>query len=554
MTSERGQIALGPMTFTVVDGVLRHLCWQGVEVVRGLSAPIRDTAWGTLEQRDATEETREGLGRWLYLRRCTVADGAIVVSLEFEVAQTGRLTAQLALQVQRDIEVNRAGFTLLHPLHGVTGQDGTAIGMDGARRPFVFPERISPAQPVGDLAGLVHDVLGVRVEIDFEGETFEMEDQRNWSDASFKTYCRPLALPLPQRLMAGDRIEQRITLRLSGKPPAAASHIAADAGIEVRMPEILLAVRPGWLPVTATWPGGGALLRMGHDHDWTDVVLARIAVLLPDRAPDLEVVLPADSDPRAALDAVAARLVAHGLRPRHVTALPAPYLRSIQPEGPWPEGRTPEDAVAAACAAFPEARIGAGMLTNFTELNRRPVAGGDFITHGNAAVVHAADDRSVLETLETLPQILQSGRHIAGGRGYRLGLVAIAMASNPYGEGLAPNLDGRRMTMTDVDPRQATEFSAAYAVAVAAIAARAGVEAIALAAPTGPFGVTGPEGTRPVAAAIRALASLSGLKVRIVGKAPGPLMINAGDRRIALAGGGAAPTYRGFDDARGRNR
>lgn len=50
---------------------------------------------------------------------------------------------------------------------------------------------------MSDIAGLAHQVRGVTVGIDFSGETFEMEDQRNWTDASFKTYCRPLARPAP---------------------------------------------------------------------------------------------------------------------------------------------------------------------------------------------------------------------------------------------------------------------------------------------------------------------------------------------------------------------
>ena len=36
-----------------------------------------------------------------------------------------------------------------------------------------------------------------------EGDTFEMEDQRNWTDASYKTYVRPLALPWPYTLAGG---------------------------------------------------------------------------------------------------------------------------------------------------------------------------------------------------------------------------------------------------------------------------------------------------------------------------------------------------------------
>jgi hypothetical protein len=52
-----------------------------------------------------------------------------------------------------------------------------------------------------------------------EGDIFEMEDQRNWSDLSYKTYCTPLALPFPVTLEAGTKIRQKITLRLLGNPP-----------------------------------------------------------------------------------------------------------------------------------------------------------------------------------------------------------------------------------------------------------------------------------------------------------------------------------------------
>lgn len=49
-----------------------------------------------------------------------------------------------------------------------------------------------------------------------EGDTFEMEDQRNWTDASYKTYVRPLALPWPYLIAKGDAVDQTITLTVSG--------------------------------------------------------------------------------------------------------------------------------------------------------------------------------------------------------------------------------------------------------------------------------------------------------------------------------------------------
>ena len=50
----------------------------------------------------------------------------------------------------------------------------------------------------------------------FSGDIFEMEDQRNWTDASYKTYSTPLALPFPVEVTAGTSIAQSVTLTLEG--------------------------------------------------------------------------------------------------------------------------------------------------------------------------------------------------------------------------------------------------------------------------------------------------------------------------------------------------
>ena len=80
------------------------------------------------------------------------------------------------------------------------------------------------------------------------------------------------------------------------------------------------------------------------------------------------------------------------------------------------------------------------MLSTFTELNRkRPKAAFDFITHTTCSIVHAADDRSVMETLEALPAIIGSTRAMIGEKPYRIGPSAIAARMNPYGKGLLDN-------------------------------------------------------------------------------------------------------------------
>jgi hypothetical protein len=180
-------------------------------------------------------------------------------------------------------------------------------------------------------------------------------------------------------------------------------------------------------------------------------------------------------------------------------------------------------------AAFPGAAVGGGSLTNFTELNRcRPDPDAvDFVTFGNTAIVHAADDLSVWQTLEALPDIFATACEIAGGKPLHLGLLSIGMRSNPYGAAVAPNPGRLKLPMAMEDPRQDTGFAAAYAVAVLARAAAAGVESLALAMPGGPLGARG-----PLAEVVRAAAALAGQEVRIA-ETGGIVTIAAGDALLA---------------------
>ena len=58
--------------------------------------------------------------------------------------------------------------------------------------------------------------------------------------------------------------------------------------------------------------------------------------------------------------------------------------------------------------------MGGGSFAYFTELNRkrRPFVLLDFVCHTTCAIVHAADDRSVTETIECLPYVIRSGRFL----------------------------------------------------------------------------------------------------------------------------------------------
>lgn len=533
-TADTGR--LGPCVLDLREGTLR-LWYDGVEVVRQIDCPVRDADWRTLPVVEVSAERRRAADTLRLDRRFRTADGAIDghLAITATVTTTGTgavvaITAALSLTARRDISVNRAGFVLLHPA-SVAGTPLVVCHGDGRVEQTRFPALISPAQPVLDIAGLRHRVSGVEVDIAVEGEAFEMEDQRNWTDASFKTYCRPLARPRPFPLAAGETVRQTLRVALSGAAEPAA---IAAAATEARMPAILLAHEAA----LADRPAPRGLAGVGASG-----LLLRVDAARPDlrRPIDAPVTLEIVADNAEGIAAVAALCAAEGLRPRRVVALPRAYLASHQPGGPWPSP-TPADFLHTARAAFPGAEIGGGALTNFTEFNRCPPDPGaiDFATFGTTAIVHAADDRAVRESLEALGAVFASARALAGPRPLHLGLVAIAMRSNPYGSATAHNPDRRRLPMATDDPRQDTRFAAAWAIGAVAEAARAGVASLAPAMAAGPISLGSGPADWPIREAVAALAAMAGQTVRLEGGPGGLLVLRAPGRMIA-ANLGEAP-------------
>jgi hypothetical protein len=178
------------------------------------------------------------------------------------------------------------------------------------------------------------------------------------------------------------------------------------------------------------------------------------------------------------------------LTPAAVTVFPEPYLHSYQPVGPWPDVPAEQAIAEAARQAFPGVKLGGGMYAYFTELNRKrpPIGIYDYVTHTTNPIVHAADDRSVMETLEALRTVTLSTRAMTGNAPYRVGPSSIGCRDNPYGKAPFENPDNSRIPLTRVDPRQRGLFNAAWTLGYIAEMARGGVEVVAMGAPTGPFG------------------------------------------------------------------
>ena len=154
----------------------------------------------------------------------------------------------------------------------------------------------------------------------------------------------------------------------------------------------------------------------------------------------LEAVVPDLDNPGEALRSIAELAGAAGVHFGSVAVSPAEDLDFVMPGTVFDDMSAYDTLYAAAREAFPNCAIGGGNFMYFTELNRKPPPslGMDFVTHPTCAIVHAADDRSVTETVESFPFIIASVRSLFGDKPYCLGPAGIGTRTSPFGGAPSP--------------------------------------------------------------------------------------------------------------------
>jgi hypothetical protein len=198
----------GPLMAEFEDGNLRHILYHGREMIRAVSFIVRDKNWGTYSPQIAHLNFHEEPETFRISYEAVVRENeqefryssVIVGKSDGSLSFSGKGTAI------SDFSTNRTGFVVLHPIEGVAGAKCTVEHVDGTIEETRFPLLIDPVQPMTALRAITHEFLpGLKVTCRMEGDTFEMEDQRNWTDSSYKTYVRPLALPWPYLIAKARR-------------------------------------------------------------------------------------------------------------------------------------------------------------------------------------------------------------------------------------------------------------------------------------------------------------------------------------------------------------
>jgi len=210
----------GALTAEFDAGNLRHISYGGVEIIRAVSFIVRDRNWGTYNPAIENLKVEEKPDGFLVTYDAVTSDPqqSFRYSARIE-AHAGGLDFTATGTAETDFLTNRTGFVVLHPC-GLAGGPVTIEHADGTIEEGRFPQAIDPLQPMLDLSALTHEAApGLSIACRMEGDVYEMEDQRNWTDASYKTYVRPLALPWPYTLAKGERLDAHVFHPGAGRGP-----------------------------------------------------------------------------------------------------------------------------------------------------------------------------------------------------------------------------------------------------------------------------------------------------------------------------------------------
>ncbi len=499
----------GPVTVALVGIDLRHIRIGGVEVVQRIYVAVRDSAWNSIPA--ACSDLRLDVADDHFTVDFTARHDYQDLHVSWHGSITG--TADGAISYGMDgvahggFSYNKIGFNIHHPLHRSAGRvyhaQTPAGPITGSLPVLIEPQRVANGVltalfPAFDALSIDMDG-GPTVRFTFEGDLFEMQDHRNWTDANFKTYGTPLAIPTPLQAYEGQAFRQTVTVSIAGAadtPDAPDTPDTRQAGgdgrgahvwgvlppdsarrTEVRV-EVGRALGRALPPVgVMTASHGGALStreiellrRLRLDHLRVDLRLAdssyrETLVRAGAEAAALGAALEAallvrdDGEGDAALAAFATLL----------PSLPVPLARVLvfadATERSATSGSTPRSLMRRARAALgdviPTVPLAGGTNLFFAELNRdRPdVSTMDMVAYTINPQVHACDDTSLVENLAAQADTVRMAHTLCGDRPIVVNPVTFIGRAGPYAAG--PPMPGG--LPGNVDVRQASLFGAGW--------------------------------------------------------------------------------------------
>jgi hypothetical protein len=205
----------GPLSFIYQNGMLRSIMHGKTEIIRRIYLALRDQHWNTIPYRITKTDIQQNENNFSLCFEANHLHKSIKFQWNglIECDRNGTIRFQIRGKALSTFDRNRIGLCLLFPL-SFSGKPVSISDSEGTVVNGRFPVDISPHQPFLDITAIQGAAADVRYTVNFDGDIFEMEDQRNWIDASYKVYSTPINLPLPVTIHDSDEIYQSIMLTM----------------------------------------------------------------------------------------------------------------------------------------------------------------------------------------------------------------------------------------------------------------------------------------------------------------------------------------------------
>ncbi|KPK82193.1 MAG: hypothetical protein AMS27_14800 [Bacteroides sp. SM23_62_1] len=481
-------LAIKNLSAVYHKGSLRYIRSGNAEVLRMIYPALRDRNWRTLQPTIRDEKIDLDKECFRVTCKADYLEGDIHFRADFIITGEGnRLTFNMKGQALSGFLQNRTGLCILHPL-SVSGKMCTLRHTDGTSSQKPFPEFISPHQPFLDLAGMEWDYIpGKKALLEFSGDIFETEDQRNWTDASYKTYSTPLSLPFPVRMESGQCMEQSVSLTIED--------MHDDIFVYENISEISI---PGTTLKNRVLPAIGIcasglyhgfsedevstlnIIHFSHyrleirieEYDWETKFAEQVKEAILLNKP-VELILYLQKEDRKQLDKVKDILEKSRCTLYSIACFdPASHVTgSNMPDTVYPLIRE----------ILPGVPLGAGSNTNFTELNRNRFnpAKADYITFPVCPQVHACDHLTLIENLEGQKHVVESARTYFPGKPVHVSPVTLKKRFNVVATSYEKP-EGDDSFPESADPRQMSLICAGWTLATIKMLAEAGISSITL--------------------------------------------------------------------------
>jgi hypothetical protein len=465
------RLRAGALSLSFVSGEIRNIQLGSREILQRVYVTVRDRNWRTVPS--VLLDVKKTIAAESFEVYFEVENKKDEIDFYWRGSIVGQRNGTILFALEGTARStfwqNRIGFCVLHSSSEWAGSCCSVETITGKRVDGEFPLLVSPEAVFSEIRAISYEILpDVQAEVRLEGDTYEMEDQRNWSDASYKTYCPPLRFPFPSEIRAGSTFSQSVTLTIRGDT----SHIgryAADGPPVVALcektfsfPRVGLGTSSGKETLSPRSIDRLRALHLSHlrvdlklGDDGYETQLRRAADEASSLGAVLEVALFLTDDAQREIEVL--RAVLNRIRPQVDTWLVF-HVSEKSTCQKW------LDVARYGLSDYnPAARFGGGTDAYFAELNRfRPPATGiDVVSYPINPQVHLSDNASLIENLQAQRPMVESARQFT--RGVRLAVSPITLKprSNPDATSIeGPVADGE--LPLHVDPRQMSLLGAVW--------------------------------------------------------------------------------------------